>query len=107
MTGAPPPPFLCMKGVIMRTRSLVSLLAMSAALGIWASTAAAQPLDAPGWCALVQGPDGGYVACEYRTRAQCLAALAGIGGICHENPTGDGHGVGGGEKPRRHRTKEM
>jgi len=91
----------------MTPRSLVSLPAMSAALAVWAYAAAAQPLDAPSWCALVQGPDGGYVACEYRTRAQCLAALTGIWGICHENPSGDGRRIEQDGKPRAHRTKEM
>jgi hypothetical protein len=48
-----------------------------------AQAASAEPTD---WCALVQGPDGGYVSCGYSTRAQCLEALSGVGGICHENP---------------------
>lgn len=91
----------------MRMRSHVTLLATSAALAVWACGAAAQPLDAPGWCALVQGPDGGYVACEYRTRTQCLAALAGVGGICHENPTADGRRIERDERPRTHRAREM
>ena len=96
-----------MTDAIMSKRSLVSLLAVSAVLAAWAHAAAAQPFDAPGWCALVQGPDGGYVACEYRTRTQCLAALTGVGGICHENPTADGRRIERGGKPHAHRTREM
>ena len=46
------------------------------------------------WCALVQGPDGGYVSCAYATWQQCQAALSGLGGICHRNPVGT-------ERPRR------
>jgi hypothetical protein len=58
------------------------LLMVAARTGpAWA--ASAEPAD---WCANVQGPDGGYVSCGYATRAQCLEALSGVGGICHENP---------------------
>jgi len=38
------------------------------------------------WCALVQGPDGGYVSCSYSSREQCMESLSGNGGICHRNP---------------------
>jgi hypothetical protein len=48
------------------------------------------------WCALVQGPDGGYVSCAYSSWRQCQAALSGLGGICHLNPAGA-------ERPQRKR----
>jgi len=63
--------------------------------------AQAQPLEAAGWCALIYGSDGGYVTCDYRTREQCLAALSGVGGICHENPAADGRRMDGAPLPSR------
>jgi hypothetical protein len=64
-------------GVITATLLLVLMSQESA----WA--AGGEPSE---WCVLAQGPDGGYVSCGYATRAQCLEALSGVGGICHENP---------------------
>ena len=64
------------------TVCLLLVLAVSTTVTLAAS---GEPVD---WCALVQGPDGGYVSCGYATRAQCVDALSGVGGICHENPDG-------------------
>jgi Protein of unknown function (DUF3551) len=39
------------------------------------------------WCASVQGPDGGFVTCGYKSWQQCRAALSGQGGICYPDPS--------------------
>lgn len=93
-----------MEGMTMRTQTFFSLLALSApALAALPAAAQTPPLEIPGWCALITAPDGGYVTCDYRTRAQCLAALSGVGGICHENPAIDGPRLERGEKARGNR----
>jgi hypothetical protein len=76
----------------------VALLLVLAA----AQPARSEPAD---WCALIYGSDGGYVTCGYATRAQCVEALSGVGGICHENPaTGPADGRPAEQPHRRNRT---
>jgi Protein of unknown function (DUF3551) len=54
-------------------------------VAIWGCGGTRARADGP-WCASVQGPDGGAVSCSYGTWQQCMAALGGVGGICHLNP---------------------
>jgi hypothetical protein len=59
---------------------LVPGVAIAAALACAPAPAQAQ------WCASVQGPDGGFVTCGYKSWQQCRAALSGQGGICYPDP---------------------
>lgn len=64
-----------------------ALLAAALGLRLGGPGAMAQaPTTPTDWCASVQGPDGGYVSCGYVSYDQCVAALSGIGGVCHPNP---------------------
>jgi len=67
----------------------LTLAAVLLALAALSQPGHAAAGDQTGWCALTQGPDGGYVTCDYQTRAQCLQALSGVGGVCHESPWND------------------
>jgi hypothetical protein len=64
----------------------IAASALLLALAASVPPARAAAAEMPSWCALVQAPEGGYVTCSYFSRAQCAEALAGVGGICHENP---------------------
>jgi Protein of unknown function (DUF3551) len=70
------------RGRLGRQAVAVFILVMATA----ALDAKTGPRAEGSWCALVQGPDGGYVTCSYFSREQCMMSLSGNGGICHPNP---------------------
>jgi hypothetical protein len=66
----------------MRGWLLLALLGLGAVLQPQPS-AAQTPYDYP-WCAL-RGDRSGAQSCSYKTYAQCMASLRGIGGSCIYN----------------------
>jgi hypothetical protein len=38
------------------------------------------------WCAEYSGRTGGGMNCYFQTRAQCMASISGVGGICQPSP---------------------
>lgn len=63
------------------------LLAIALAVPAVAFVTSARASDA-GWefCSLVYLKGGADPMCNYRTLAQCQAAISGLGGSCFENP---------------------
>jgi hypothetical protein len=61
-------------------KALVACAALAmAAVFCSSAPASAQNLK---WCAT----GGGQTSCAFRTRAQCMASISGIGGYCIRNP---------------------
>lgn len=73
----------------MRTlqRTAPGLTAAALALSSMMAAAGANASDA-GWevCSLVYLKGAADPSCNYRTHAQCQAAISGLGGSCFDNP---------------------
>lgn len=59
------------------------MIILAAAAGLALATAHTQARAEGGWCAV---DADGCSNCSFRTRAQCLATVAGSGGSCTPNP---------------------
>ncbi|HEU5276588.1 MAG TPA: DUF3551 domain-containing protein [Xanthobacteraceae bacterium] len=67
----------------MRTAALI--LTMTAGVLFQTAPAAAQSAYSYPWCAL-SGARSGAQSCYFRTYAECMATLEGIGGSCIRSP---------------------
>jgi hypothetical protein len=76
----------------MRTAALI--LALTAGVLFQAAPAAAQSAYSYPWCAL-SGARSGAQSCYFRTYAECMATLEGIGGSCIPSPYYQGPARGG------------
>ena len=68
----------------MRLVHLRFMIAGAALLAATQASRAQSAYDYP-WCALYTNRSGAQ-ACYYVSRAQCMATMQGIGGICIESP---------------------
>jgi hypothetical protein len=80
-------------------KTLIAVLTSTAAMAVLglAAPAHAQSAYDYRWCAQYSGRGGGAMNCYFQTRAQCLATVSGVGGICQPNPWFDSARYG----PRR------
>jgi len=80
-----------------------ALLAPLVSLGPVTVAHAQSAYDYP-WCAVYAGRfgPGGSMSCYYRTWAQCMATMSGIGGSCVQSPY-YGHGPGQRRQRREYR----
>jgi hypothetical protein len=69
----------------MTCKILTGFAALTAAMLL--AGAPAQASNAYRWCAHYGALGMGATNCGFSTRAQCLATISGIGGICQTNPT--------------------
>lgn len=67
------------------TRKILTGLAALATVMLLA-TAPAQAINEYPWCAYYGSADVGATNCGFSTRAQCMAAISGVGGFCQTNP---------------------
>ena len=72
------------------------LTLLFAVLGASPASFAQSAYDYP-WCSIRSGWAGGGQSCYFRSHAQCVASLSGVGGTCIRNPGYRGPG------PRRYR----
>jgi len=56
-----------------------------AAAAVWTASSGIASADPYRWCAQYSGRAGG-TNCYFVTRAQCQAAVSGVGGFCRPNP---------------------
>ena len=69
------------------TKLLSAVVAIAALALVFASNPARAEIEYP-WCARYSG--FGATNCGFTSRAQCMATVAGVGGICARNPSYSG-----------------